>query len=464
MTSKARSLVAAHRGSRDIFLRFDVEDWLTEAADWALDGILGVLEELGIRANFAVVGLKAQSLINKGRGSWLDRMARLGTLGYHSWSHSVHPTLAEDLEGRERQDAIRQFAWRESPGLTVLAKRGLAPVFFTQPGGNWVPQVAAVGPELGFRAFISESWNTYLKPLDEPMWLDRVLYWAGQVDVPKGFLFHLPQGAENAPELVQKAWGEGRLPMLVTHPTELVTRRFWDAESFSGGVNQPVRVPGVVRPAAEWSEALRGFRRYLSILQDQGARWVTVSDWLNQAVPPGPTHVTRRDLQAGLARGLGPLRMAGGSLSAAEALYAALKMEAGGTDTVMVPWLTAPTGSIDGSDVPACIAQYAEEQGALPETVNGEPLHEVAQRWLAARFGPVPLTFSDYVRPPEELHWDWPIFREGFKAPGLLKETLRATWTLKPVSWRQEGNLRGDSEPKDPRGGSERGHGHPWGR
>lgn len=434
-----------HVEGREIFLRFDVEDWLTEAADWALDGILDVLEDLEIRANFAVVGMKARSLIGKGRGSWLDRMGHLGTLGYHSWSHSVHPTLAEDLEGRERQDALRQFLWREAPGLAILKQRGLEPQFFTQPGGNWIPQVAQAGPDLGLKAFISESWNTYLKPLAEPMWLGRVLYWAGHVDVPKGFLFHLPEGADSAPRLVEQAWQAGRLPMLVTHPTELVTRRFWDAESFSGGTNQPIRVPGTVRPAAEWSEALWGFRHYLSILKAEGARWVTVSDWLRQAASPDVvTEVAHDELMRSLKAGLGPMRIAGGSLSAAEALYAALKLEAGDSATVLVPRLAAPTGSL-ASDHPDDVVRCADVQGALPEWIHGEPLHEAARRFLVPRVGRVYLALFDYVRPPEELHWDWPIFSPGFTAPGLLQETLRETWTLKPVLWRQEENPSGDS-------------------
>lgn len=425
-------------------LRLDVEDWLTPAADWALEHIVRLLEDYGIRANAAVVGLKAQTLQSRGRASLLHRIAAVGTPGYHSWSHSHHPTLAEALEPLGRAEALRIFTEREGQGVRLLSDLGFAPRFFTQPGGNWIPEVTEVGPDMGLMAFVSESWNSYLRPSREPWWLDRAMYLAPPVDMPRGFLFQLPAGVDAAVEQVKKVWASGQRAMLVTHPTELVTVRFWDADNFAKGRTRYPLEPGQARPAAEWNQAMRGLHQYFEALLELDPTWVTVDDLLSAAMPPAPTPVYREDLARALASyGLGPMTLPTGTLSAAEALWAMAAMVAGVEEPVFVPRVGAPEGHlaahIGGTlELAETVLRAVTAHGHLPSSVRDWDVREMAGRFARAlHLGDPPLTFWYWVRDPKDVHWDWPIFPEGFRAYRLWAEACRHAWTLKPVMWRR---------------------------
>ncbi|MCL8207362.1 MAG: hypothetical protein K6V97_04710 [Actinomycetia bacterium] len=423
-----------------VIVRLDVEDWLTPAADWALEAIVGLLETYGIRANTAVVGRRAASLVGRGRGDLLRRLAARGTVGYHSFSHSEHPTLAEDLERFGPDEAVARFVARERPGLDILRRAGLEPRFFTQPGGNWVPEAAVAGPALGLAAYFSEAWNAYLVPAREPLWLGSVLHLAPPVDMPKGFLFGLPEGVEPALEAVWAAWRRGTWAVLVTHPTELVTTRFWDADNFGGGRTAYPRVPAPTRPAAAWEQARAGLERYLAALTHAGAEWVTVADLLEAAAPPAPTWVDRATLAESLGRhGFGPMRVPGGSLSAAEAVWALAAWAEGGRDPLAVPAVGPPDPRRnEPGDLARGILRSVADGGTLPGRVGGLGLAEAAGV-LARRMGlgSVPVTCTAWVRRPAALHWDWPIFPPGFAAWRLWTEARRLSWTLKPVVWRR---------------------------
>ena len=419
----------------DLFLRFDVEDWLTPAADWALEHILDELERVGARANFAVVGLKARALVERGRTDLLQRMAHLGTVGFHSYSHSLHPTLAEELEPLAREEAESRFVDREGVGVRELLDGGVPPVFFTQPGANWVPEVLERGPDLGLQAFISESWNTYLHPTRTLYWYGRVLYWSPPVDVPKGLLFRLPAGAEDAVAQVARALADGGPAMVVTHPTELVTHYFWDQDNFGGGVTRSPLIAGPALPEVAWEAKLLGFRRYLEGLHALRPRYVTVSDWLAAVRPAGPVEIDRATLHEALAaHGLDALFTGDNWLSAAEAVLAAALLAESPGGAVRVPRLLAPSGTIADTDAAAALLEKVRRDGRLPERVGEWHISAWAPRFLARTLGvAAALRFTERVRPARDQHWDWPIFPPGFTAERLLEESRRQAWTLKPA-------------------------------
>jgi hypothetical protein len=411
----------------EAFFRWDVEDFLTPAADWALEHILELLKAYGVRANFAVVGMKARALRDRGRGSWVARMAGMGAIGSHSWSHSVHPTLAEELEGLPSEAAREAFRRREAPVVAMLEGLGSAPVFFTQPGGNWVPEAITAGPTLGYRAFISEAWNSYFRPSPRPVWIGSMLVWGLPVDIPKGFLFRLPAGVEEAAASVGRAWAEGRIAGLVSHPTELVTEAFWDAQNFAGGTTRTPWVPAPARPAAAWRAALGGLESFLEQLSLHGPRWLTVHDFLT--APPHPGMWDREQLTDLVRReGLGPAS----SLTAAEMLYALARWQAGLEDELVVPVVGAPEGEAPAAEPVEGLVRHVDATGHLPLAIGGEPLAAVAETVLQYHgLDGVPWAFLDWVRPERELHWDWPIFAPGFRAPRLLQEARRLSWTIR---------------------------------
>ena len=425
-----------------LFVRLDVEDWLTPASTWALERLVRLLEERGARVHWAVVGKKARQLVGGGHGHLLARMAATGVMGYHSWSHSEHPTLAEELEPLAPEAARIRFEERERPGVDFMARLGAPPRFFTQPGGNWVPEaVGPAGRALGFQAMLSESWNSYLVPTAGPMWYGGMLYWAPWVDLPKGLLFRLPQPDAQAEGVaaLHAAWREGRPAVVVAHPTELVTAHFWDQDNFGGGRSHGPLRPGRTRPAAAWQPALDAVARMLDALLGSpgGVHWLTVEEWWDRALPASPTVLDREELTRVLTRdGLGPARLRCGAASAAELAWAMAWMEASGERRAAVPAVGAPTGSWPSGGAEGVLAAQAA-WGHLPARVGGESLWEwasaAAQRVMGTGVCPA---WRDAVRSPTAVHWDWPIFPPGFSAPRLLAEAERLAWTLKPVQLR----------------------------
>lgn len=425
-----------------LFVRLDVEDWLTPASTWALEHLVALLEERGARVHWAVVGKKARQLACGGYGQLLARMGAVGVVGYHSWSHSEHPTLAEELEPLPAEAAERRLVEREGPGVALMTRLGVPPRFFTQPGGNWVPEaVGPAGRALGFHAVLSESWNSYLKPTAGPMWYGGMLYWAPEVDFPKGLWFRLPQpdaAAEGAAAL-GAAWRAGRAAVMVAHPTELVTTRFWDQDNFGGGRGHGPLRPGHTRPAAEWQPALDAVARMLDALlaAEGGVHWLTVEEWWEQALPPSPTVLAWGELTRVLRQsGLGPARLDRGTVSAAELAWALAWREASGETQAVVPRVGAPAGSWPGGGAEGVLAAQAA-WGHLPAQVGAQSLEE----WVSASAGraagtPVRPAWRDAMRPSSAVHWDWPIFPPGFAAPRLWAEAERLAWTLKPADFR----------------------------
>ena len=423
---------------KPLFVRLDVEDWLTPASTWALDGILRLLAERGVRAHFALVGKKARQLVGSGRRDLLERMAAQGVMGSHSWSHSEHPTLAEELEPLSAEAACARLVEREQPTVDLMTRLGVAPRFFTQPGGNWLPEVSGrAGRTLGFQAVLSESWNSYLKPTNGPMWYGDLLYWAPAVDLPKGLFFRLPEpgAVEEGAQAIRAAWRAGRTAVFVAHPTELVTTAFWDQGNFGGGTAHGPERPGPARPAAAWQPALDGLARMLDAIGGSGGvESVSVDHWLAEAVAPTPTRVGREELGDVLRHGgVGPASLSHGSISAAEVAWALARLEAGGGDEAVVPRVGAPAGCWPDGGADGILAAHAA-WGHLPAFVGSVALWD----WVAAAgarlVGSTPRpAWRDTVREPSALHWDWPIFPPGFAAPRLWAEAERLAWTLKPV-------------------------------
>jgi hypothetical protein len=414
----------------DVFLRWDVEDFLTPAADYALDAILEIMDKYRVRANFAVVGLRARSLRERGRGSWIRRMARLGTVGSHSWSHSVHPTLAEASARADRAEAEARLRNQEERTRAVLADLGAPPRFFTQPGGNWVPEALTVGPRLGWRAVVSEAWNAYWVPTAAPVAVGDLWYWTLPVDIPKGFLFRLPDGVEAAWAGVEAAWRAGRPAGLVSHPTELVTTAFWDAANFGGGQNRRPWVPAPTRPAAEWASAVRALDRFFARLAEADPRWITVDEWPHPV--PRPAAVPPDALREGLAReGFGPVA----DLSAAQVLYLlAVWAVEGRRAPAAPPDVGAPLGTAHGRDPVLAVREYAETFGYLPARVNDEDIETLARRLAEQEVPGLAWTLDRWLRPVSALHWDWPIFPPGFAAPRLYDEARRLCWLIRRAS------------------------------
>ncbi len=445
-------------------IRLDIEDYVTPESDDGLEVMLDQLDRHRLPASFGVVGEKAEALFRHGRQDLLRRLAEKSALGFHSRDHSRHPTLAEDLADRAYPDSVERFIDRERPGVQAVSRLVSPPRYFTQPGGNWVPSALDALPRLGMSIMFSESWNSYLVELAEPVWCGQVLHFSLPVPQPAPFLLGLPQTLDQAMQRLEDVPAtipDGGAFTIMTHPTELVTAQFWDVVNFGGGRTRCPLTAAPLRSLNDRDRAMKALDTYWQAarrLGERGIQWVDILTLAERVVPRGPANVRRGQLARALAEtGLGPSRRAEtGTLSAAQLVWAlAYFTRHPQADAAVVPWVGAPTQWVAGqaptteamssavveAGAEAILYGVAQEQ-ALPTACpsDGARIEDWAGAASQHLFGPradrLPLTFLSYVKDPSRLHWNWPVFAPDFRPYRLWEETRRMAWTLAPVQWK----------------------------
>jgi len=432
-------------------IRFDVEDYLTQESDDALAAMLDAMHRAQIPGSYGVVGKKAQALKERGRQDILHRLAQEPSLGFHSWSHSEHPTLAEDLSLLSYEAAVDRFVEREAKGVAQVRDAIRAPEYFTQPGGNWVPEAVEALPRLGMTVYFTDSFNSYLVDLPGPYWYGQTLLYSFPVINPRPFGLGLPGNLAQAIEMVEARQHEPTPFMVMLHPTELVTTVFWDAVNFSYGRTRTPLIPAPLREPQERRAALESFERYLQALRRLDIEWHDAASLKKQVKPLTPVRVTRMMLAKAVAKGgWGPLRMTDeGALSAAEAVFAACQLALEpDRGEVTVGWVGAPAqwepsaprheGLSGTRRLEWCrwVVDGVLSSGRLPSPAQSGMRLEDGLGTVLPSVGKDTLAFLDYVKAPEALHWDWPIFPKNFRPLRLWKDARRLAWTLKPAGLR----------------------------
>jgi peptidoglycan/xylan/chitin deacetylase (PgdA/CDA1 family) len=151
------------QGMFKIFFTFDCEDFINHEAICSLNRILGLLRKHELRAVFFLTGYMAEKL--RDFPEILNSLEE-HEIGYHSTSHSVHPTIFEytDVENYETAYAIslKREQSRINPLTGEIEGKGGFLLFkdvfpskkivaFRAPGFCWSPPHLEALTELGFR-------------------------------------------------------------------------------------------------------------------------------------------------------------------------------------------------------------------------------------------------------------------------------------------------------------------------
>lgn len=427
-------------------IRFDVEDYLTVESDDALARMLSAMRRAGLPGSYGLVGKKIDALRAHGRTDILETLKQERAIGFHSLSHSEHPTIAEEMATLDYPTALARFQEREGVGSRQVAQAIKSPRYFTQPGGNWIPEAVEGLLPLGMDTYFTDSFNSYVVDLPAPYWYGEVLLYSFPVVNPRPFGLGLPGNLGEAVELVEAHEGLEGAFMVMLHPTELVTHQFWDVVNFAGGATRTPLIPAPIRTRAEQDAALKSFEQYLQEIRRFNIEW-SDSESLKETVEPRrPVTVARRELSATLFEsGLGPVRVQDGHLSAAEALYALAKMaQEPKRERIVVPYVAAPEEWEDGrrsvlsetetTSAARELVLTVEKTGRLPSHLGTPrvPPESVAAGILRRAQAARP-QFVEYIKAPDALHWDWPIFPPGFRPMRLWRDARRLAWTLKPA-------------------------------
>lgn len=121
-----------------LIFSFDTEDYINPiGADGIID-VAEMLEEHGYKGCFQVVALLAQTLQKWGRQDVIDRLKANHEVDYHSYAHSMHPTINEYTDLCDFDAAMKEFLRREKQGYAIVeeifGQKGFAAA--TPPGSS----------------------------------------------------------------------------------------------------------------------------------------------------------------------------------------------------------------------------------------------------------------------------------------------------------------------------------------
>jgi peptidoglycan/xylan/chitin deacetylase (PgdA/CDA1 family) len=465
-----------------VTLWFDTEDYILPQDDDATKRLAELLTGLDVRATFKVVGEKARVLESRGRGDVIAALRR-HDIGYHSNTHSQQPTVAVYLQNAGWDDGRAEFYRREVQGVRDIQRIfGVTPVAYGQPGSAWAPQTYPALREMGIGMYLDESDHVGID--------DQPFYFGGMLNVFKMrsnlARMELSGGASlgNGKATFTKAFerlrsnGGGTISIYY-HPNEWVQTEFWDGVNFKAGAN-PARSdwkkPGT-RPAAETEQAFQDFEQYIRFIKAQpGVRFVTATELMAIYGDRTKTRGFRQQELLAMARSVqheitfqrlddvavsgadefalltdattafvdGTAWPATTQLTTLDGPARTYKPPTGGTRSSSYPWSAFAQAVRDtsaycrssrrlpaeiwiGTDSVSPADYLATLAGAVEEIVStGKPPSTVIRR--EGRF-----TADRYVAEDSPALWSWPIFPDGFHAPGLMELARLQAWTLKPA-------------------------------
>lgn len=446
-----------------VMLWFDVEDFITPEADDALLALIHMMDSMGIRGSFKIVGEKIRVLNKRGRTDILEKL--MGhEVCYHTESHSVHPTQTEYLHDKGFAEGVVEFERRERQGfLDVQDICGQFPTSYGQPGASWVPQVFPVLKKWGVPTYVDSH---YLLSLNEEAFryggiLNLTRLWSTmRLEFDEG---GLPEAKEQFDRFCERA-GDFQLISIFYHPCEFSCTDFWDGVNFRKGANPPREEwkPAPLRTREEMQrrvDILGEFLRYT--LEHPGVEYITAQQsCLYEKIDPSPVTMEEiREIAGILTDGPDYFVHGSRSLCASELLSLFSRRVLG---LHLTPEFFYGPEADDPSEVcteatPYELAKAVAEQfdrvlgyKQLPVRYRvGENLVNPIDMFCTLRraadegipndqkmqisVGEGRLLPMRHVNTSYDWAKDWIIFPENLDASEVVRHALLQTWTLKPA-------------------------------
>ena len=242
---------------RKFLLTFDVEDFINQNAISALHRILEILQKYELKAIFFITGHMAEKISNYPQ---IIEMLRNHEIGYHSSSHSVHPTIPEYTDVKSYKKAYEISIQRETSHINPLTGepereggiRFLQDFFhpkkihaFRAPGMCWTPPHLEALNSLG----IKYDFSTNLT-FSEPVLFKGIAFYPHTVTQQWN-------GTTYDYECLLSSILRHNATVLDLHPTLSVNQVEWDAIYYKGNPKTLSTVPQ--RPAKETALLLNKF-------------------------------------------------------------------------------------------------------------------------------------------------------------------------------------------------------------
>ncbi len=457
---------------------FDYEDYISgQPSNEAAAKIAGIMKRNGVKAVFKVVGMKAEEIERKKLSSTISALS-YHEIGFHSYNHSIHPTIGEYLKGKGMEEGISEFRKRETQGLKAVKHVfGKDCLCYGQPGSAWAPQVYPVLREWGINLYLDEGDHIGID--NQPFWYMGLLnVYRMRTMVIKLHALASQNDLQEAERKAKKAWAllrkrGGGLISTYSHPQEFVTQVYWDRLNFKNGQNNPAQEwqKPPLRSQVEIEKSFNNLEKYTKyLLSLPGIKPVSAKELLaiykdrasEISFSPGEVIEMARSVQDGISF----VTKDDFSLSPAEVLsilvnfltvYNNLHQIPEGVR--LIPIFRGPASRFSTPAQEVRLTDFYEAASRLKELL--ERKHQVpdfievkgnkvspadflaTSGWLVEKIisgekldATIVLihgfsSFERYVW--SKGVWQWSVFPEGFNAPDLIKLAKLQAWTLKPA-------------------------------
>ena len=212
----------------ELYVTFDVEDFINNRSTEALLSILTVLKRQGVKGFFFITGHMAEKLKN-----FPKHIALLEAheIGYHSTSHSVHPGIFEYTDIDDYDEAVKIALQREISHIDPLSGQVDGPggikllreLFpnkkieaFRAPGFSWSP------PHIEALRSLKIKYDFSTNISKAPVFYKDIVFYPFPLSIDTTDLGLLLTSAIRRKAVV-----------LDYHPNTIVNKEFWDSPFFS---------------------------------------------------------------------------------------------------------------------------------------------------------------------------------------------------------------------------------------
>ncbi len=252
---------------KSFFLTFDTEDFISDNSIPGLHSLLELLKKHELTGLFFITGLMAEKLAHFPKTVDLLNEHQIG---YHSSSHSVHPTIFEFTDVASYEEAYQASLFRETahidiftgktdgPGginalKTVFPKKNI--VAFRAPGYCWTPPHLEALRTLGITYDFSTNFSI------DPVFFHGITFY------PFTFITTHWQGRLGEHYRLQRMVLNRETSVLTIHPSSMVNRVDWDLIYYTkfGNLHNPEHI--TQPPAKSPSEIKSNYHRFNLLLK-----------------------------------------------------------------------------------------------------------------------------------------------------------------------------------------------------
>ena len=269
-----------------VYLWFDIEDYVTKEADDPALIFIEIAKRNHVPVTCKLVAEEVRALSERGRKDVIAAISSCD-VGYHSDTHSQHPTVWEYLRELDMVSGAREFRTREDKGLQLMRQVfNRVPSCYGHPGVMWAPQTYPALRDMGILTYLDETRIMTLH--DQPYWYCGVLNLngAGKNCLYFDYSFEKPDGILDVESKFKRIYerlskANGGAVSICLHPHTAVNKIVWDVVNFANGMNRvkdeyerpPVQTRAVTKRAYEQFEQ---FVQYISRFKN--VRWITATD------------------------------------------------------------------------------------------------------------------------------------------------------------------------------------------